>query len=153
MGAEVGRLIDEFIDRQKFPPNAAWVARQVGVSKSTVTNWHRDGVPRPDLLRRLAHVIETPYSRLVDAVMVDLGYIESGRSGEGSGQQPAASSEARGDTGLQGMTPAAWDELARVLGRDATRSQFGPRPETGELGGVTLDVTAGQASRSRKRLG
>lgn len=100
MVSEVGRLIDAYFGKQKFPPTLAWVAREVGVAKSTVSHWHRgDTSPRPEHLRRLAQVLEMPYSRLVDAVVVDQGYYT--KEGEGH-DEPAATKTAREDTGRVG---------------------------------------------------
>lgn len=76
MRSQLGRLIQEHIDAQKYPPSRTQIATQVGVTKQTVAKWvdGTAGLPKPENLRRLSQVLEVPYQRVLDAALVDAGY-------------------------------------------------------------------------------
>lgn len=50
--------------REKLGLRKIDLARKMGVGKSTVTGWEKGVVPRPQLLERLAAVLQTSVSKL-----------------------------------------------------------------------------------------
>jgi transcriptional regulator with XRE-family HTH domain len=92
---ELGRLIQAHIDRQRYRVSKAAVADAVGVSRQTITNW-MDGtvMPGSDNARRLAAAIEQPYSRVLDALLVDAGYLAKELAHEPATTNPAGSAPA-----------------------------------------------------------
>jgi transcriptional regulator with XRE-family HTH domain len=61
----------------------AWVAKEMGISRSALNGWWNRGrtsAPSSELLRALARVTRTPYRSVLDAALIDYGYLP----GEGS---------------------------------------------------------------------
>ena len=83
----LGRLIVDWSNRQQFPPNQADLARALGVSKSSVSNWLKGeaGMVKPQNLERIAKVTRLHYDVLLEAVLKDAGYVK------GEGRPPSAS--------------------------------------------------------------
>lgn len=82
---ELGKLIQEYIDRQEYPPSDAAIGRRLGVTRSTVGNWKRgDAMPKPDNLRDLATLMGVSYTRVLDAALADSGYLPKERGGSGN---------------------------------------------------------------------
>jgi transcriptional regulator with XRE-family HTH domain len=152
MVSEIGRMIDQYADRQRYRPSDSQIARELGVTRAVIGQWRRGAVPSPENLRRLATLIDVPYSRLVDAVMVQLGYYP--KVGEGDVVEPAPNTSAP-------LTAEQWDETyADLYGRGLLErtilSQIGPRPSAvpgaGEVVGVKPDDTAGHSGSAQGSL-
>lgn len=80
---ELGRLVSEYRDRQKYPVSDAQIARAIGVSRSSVGNWIKgSSLPSPAHVRALAHHIEIAYTRVLEAALADAGYLPKGRDGD-----------------------------------------------------------------------
>lgn len=78
MGA-LGREIVEWQDRQWPRPSLAQIGEKMRppVARSTVAKWMAGTPPSPENLRALSVVLaDVPYWRLVDAMLVDAGYLE-----------------------------------------------------------------------------
>jgi len=74
---ELGRLVDAHRGRQKYGATDSQIARALGVTRSTVGNWVRGtSMPSPANLRALAAHIETSYMEVLDAALVDAGYLQ-----------------------------------------------------------------------------
>lgn len=85
---ELGRLIEAHRDEQQYPPSNAAIGRAVGVTRTTIANWlNGDGLPSPENLRRLATLLGVPYWRVLEAALVDSGYMP--RESESRGNTPA----------------------------------------------------------------
>jgi len=72
-------LIQEHIDAQMYPPTERQVARQIGVTQTTLTNWRepRRLIAKEHLLA-IARVTRNPYARVLDALLEDIGYKDAG---------------------------------------------------------------------------
>lgn len=68
-------LIQEHIDSQQYPPSERQVAKEIGVSQTTLKNW-RTPVKLIDKehLLSIARVTRTPYHTVLDALLEDIGY-------------------------------------------------------------------------------
>lgn len=74
--SEIGRLVQAYRDRQKYPVADARIAAAIGVSRTSVGNWIKGtAMPSPENLRALAAEIETPYPEVLEAAMTDAGYL------------------------------------------------------------------------------
>jgi transcriptional regulator with XRE-family HTH domain len=74
--SEIGKLVQAYRDRQKYPVADARIAAAIGVSRTSVGNWIKGvAVPSPENLRALAAEIETPYLVVFEAAMTDAGYL------------------------------------------------------------------------------
>ena len=74
------RVIQEWLDGQRFPPSQSRLGESVGVARSAVSDWKLGKArPTPDHLRRLADLMEPglgpkTYDRLLRAMLADMGY-------------------------------------------------------------------------------
>lgn len=86
-------LIQDYMDAQPLGGKPADIARALGVSRQTISNWREPTqLISRDHLMALAQLIGVPYLRLLDALLEDIGYIptrdnklpsdESGQRGE-----------------------------------------------------------------------
>lgn len=75
---ELGALVEAWRDRRDPRPSDAWIGRKVGArSRSTVGPWLAgDSMPSPTHLRRLAALIGVGYRTVLDAALLDAGYLE-----------------------------------------------------------------------------
>lgn len=79
--APVWRIIQQWLDLQRFPPSQSKLGEAVGVSRSAVSDWKSGKTrPAPDTLKRLAALMaptlgKDVYLELVMAVVEDMGYI------------------------------------------------------------------------------
>lgn len=75
--SELIGLIQEHLDR--YGVTRAEFARRAGTNPQTVQNWwdHRTTLPRPEHLRGVAAVIGKPYRVVLDAALVDAGYLDA----------------------------------------------------------------------------
>jgi transcriptional regulator with XRE-family HTH domain len=68
----------------------AWVAKEMGISRSALNGWWNRGrtsAPSSELLRALARVTRTPYRSVLDAALIDFGYLPE--EGQAYGKPPA----------------------------------------------------------------
>ena len=74
-------LIQEHIDAQTYPPTERQVAKQIGVTQTTLSNWRepRRLIAKEHLLA-IARVTRNPYARVLDALLEDIGYKDAGAS-------------------------------------------------------------------------
>lgn len=68
-------LIQEHIDAQTYPPSERQVAKQLGVTQTTLSNWREPKrlIDKEHLLA-IAKVTRVPYHRVLDALLEDIGY-------------------------------------------------------------------------------
>ena len=73
-------LIQEHIDAQQYPPSERQVAKQLGVTQTTLKNWREPKrlVDKEHLLS-IAQVTRNPYARVLDALLDDIGYKDANR--------------------------------------------------------------------------
>ena len=69
-------LIQGHIDAQPYDVTLAQVARKVGVSRQTISNWRSPTklIDKEHLLA-LSKVTGVPYLRVLDALLQDIGYL------------------------------------------------------------------------------
>lgn len=71
-------LIDEWMKSQLIRVNQSQFADAVGVERQAVSQWkYGEARPAPASLRRISEVTRIPFTRLVMAMLVDMGYLES----------------------------------------------------------------------------
>lgn len=74
----VGRLFDliqAHIDAQAYPPSDRELAKRIGVSPTTLSNWRSPKkLLDKDHLVAIANVTGNPYHRVLDALLEDIGY-------------------------------------------------------------------------------
>lgn len=74
------RVVQAWLNELPFPPSQRQLAKALGVSPQTITNWRTgDTRPRPDNVRAIAemmrlHVGPDAYDKLIYAVNQDQGY-------------------------------------------------------------------------------
>lgn len=90
---ELGRLIADWANSQRFPPSRVQIAREVGVSKQQISNWMRGDFKHPLKpldVEALARMM-TPngqdhrglYSEVLEAMLRDTGHLpKAGRLGD-----------------------------------------------------------------------
>lgn len=68
-------LIQEHIDAQQYPPSERQVARELGVTQTTLSNWRspKKLIAKEHLLA-VARVTRNPYARVLEALLEDIGY-------------------------------------------------------------------------------
>lgn len=68
-------LIQEHIDAQQYPPSERQVAKELGVTQTTLSNWRapKKLIAKEHLLA-IARVTRNPYARVLDALLEDIGY-------------------------------------------------------------------------------
>ena len=82
----VGRLIgivQAHLDR--YGVSEAEFARRIGTSPQTVNSWRKRGIRQPPsraLLEQVAAITGTPYADVLDAALVDSGYIDTAGSAD-----------------------------------------------------------------------
>lgn len=83
-GREMGRfydLIQQHMDEQPYPVSERQVARALGVTASTLTNWRSPRqLPERRHIEAVAELVGVTYARALDAVMDDIGYLPAKRS-------------------------------------------------------------------------
>lgn len=68
-------LIQEHIDSQQYPPSERQVAKQIGVTQTTLKNWREPKrLLDKDHLLAIARVTRNPYGRVLEALLEDIGY-------------------------------------------------------------------------------
>lgn len=115
MGARLWRMVEEFRDSQSFRPSIRAVARQAGIKESTFANWqHVTGLPEAEHLRAFAAISRFSYQQLLDAALLDAGYIRDRSDGTATTEAGRA-----GDTNVRDLRVPAppVDAAARNVGR------------------------------------
>lgn len=81
-------IVQAHIDSSPYPPSYRQVARRLGITPTTLTNW-RDpqDLPRQTNLRALATLTGVPYDDVLRAALTDTGYFDPSRHHE---HEPAA---------------------------------------------------------------
>ena len=113
---ELGALVEAWRDRRDPRPSDAWIGRKVGASsRSTVGPWLRgESMPRPQQLRKLASLIGVSYRTVLDAALLDAGYLEEREYRDNTAPMNVTEADAETlmrDSGLptEGQTPRAPD--------------------------------------------
>lgn len=75
---ELGALVDAWRNRRDPRPSYAWISTKVGVkSRSSVKPWLTgQSMPQPEALREIARLIGVSYRTVLDAALLDAGYLE-----------------------------------------------------------------------------
>lgn len=133
---ELGKLIQAYRDRQKYPVSDAQIASAIGVARSSVGNWARgERLPSPENLRLLANHIETSYLRVFEAAMADAGYLPKERDGDAEHAAPtktARDERAANVTRLRRPAGTSREELREKLAAMSGTPAYAERDETGE---------------------
>jgi transcriptional regulator with XRE-family HTH domain len=73
---QLWNIVQAHIDSAPYPPSLRQVAARLGVTATTLGNWrHPKDVPRQENLRALAELTGTPYPKVLEAALVDVGLI------------------------------------------------------------------------------
>ncbi len=71
-------LIQEHMDAQPYPVPARQVAKALGVTQTTLTNWRQPKkLIEREHLASIARVTGNPYNRVLDALLRDIGYLDA----------------------------------------------------------------------------
>ena len=86
---ELGRLIEAWMDGERFRPTQREVAKELRVSPQLVSNWMRGnykGLLKPDDVRRLARMMTRAgqseadvHQEVLEAILHDTGHLPRGR--------------------------------------------------------------------------
>lgn len=83
-GQLMGRLYDliqEHIDSQQYPPSPRQVAKQLGVTQTTLSKWREPKrLIEKEHLEAIARLTRNPYSRVLNALLEDIDYLDSDAS-------------------------------------------------------------------------
>lgn len=72
-------LIQEHLDNQRYPPTERQLAKELGVSQTTLSNWRTPkGMIRKEHLVAIAKVTQNPYRVVRDAWLEDVGLLHRG---------------------------------------------------------------------------
>lgn len=87
-------LIQEWLDAQFFRVTQAQLADKLGVRRSALSQWKLGQArPTPENLRELHRVTRIDYSRLLEALVRDMGYLDA-EEVVGNAKHPAPMSDA-----------------------------------------------------------
>lgn len=74
-------LIQEYVDRQKYPPSERQLAKEIGVTQTTLKNWRTPkGMISKAHLESIAKVTGNPYATVRNAWLEDVGLLNPGPS-------------------------------------------------------------------------
>lgn len=74
-------LIQAHIDAQRYPPSERQVAKDIGVTQTTLTNWRTPKkLIAKEHLEAISRETGVPYIRVLDALLEDIGYVPSSES-------------------------------------------------------------------------
>jgi transcriptional regulator with XRE-family HTH domain len=90
---EIGRLIEDYRDRIGYTISDSQIAEKLGVTRQTVGNWTKGHTPKPANLSDLARLLDVSYTRLLDAMLTDAGYLPREQV-TGNAQHPAPKTDA-----------------------------------------------------------
>lgn len=82
-------LIQQHIDAQPYAVSGRQVARRLGVSRQTLSNWKepKELIDKEHLLA-ISRLTGVPYLRVLDALLDDIGYLRE--DGDGDEAAPIA---------------------------------------------------------------
>ena len=85
------KMIQEHIDAQPYRVSERQIAQALGVSQTSLSNWRepKSLIEKKHLLA-IAHLTRNPYSRVLDALLEDIGYLHEGGGGDGDSAAPIA---------------------------------------------------------------
>lgn len=112
--SQVYDVLQRWIDAQRIPPTQAQLARLLGVSRGTISNWKADTVPRPAQVDTIVERTGISKPELLTAVLRDLGYLRVDSWLQEGGGDDAATQDGQG--------PAAAEKLRRRA-REASPEQ------------------------------
>lgn len=75
---ELGRLIADWANSQRFPPSRVQIAREVGVSKQQISNWMRGDFKqplKPTDVEALSKMMSMDYNEVLEAMLRDTGHL------------------------------------------------------------------------------
>jgi transcriptional regulator with XRE-family HTH domain len=91
---QVWQIIQQWMDGQIVGVTQSKVAEAIGVQRSALSQWkYGQARPTPANLRRVHEVTRVPYRRLLDALLVDMGYLST-EEVVGNAQHPAPRTQA-----------------------------------------------------------
>lgn len=68
-------LIQEHIDNQQYPPSVRQVAKEIGVTQTTLKNWREPKqMIKKEHIASIARVTRNPYSAVLHALLEDINY-------------------------------------------------------------------------------
>lgn len=74
-------IVQAHIDSSPYPPSYRQVARRLGITPTTLTNWRDpEALPRQANLRALATLTGVPYDDVLRAALTDTGYFDRNRA-------------------------------------------------------------------------
>jgi transcriptional regulator with XRE-family HTH domain len=77
-------LIQEHVDAQTYPPSERQLAKELGVSQTTLANWRTPKkLIAKEHLESIARVTRNPYGRVLEALLEDIGYRDPGSASRG----------------------------------------------------------------------
>lgn len=116
---QIWRLIQQYMDGQVVEVKQAAIANAIGVGRSTLSQWKFGQTrPTPANLRKLHEVTRIPYQTFLDALLVDMGYLDT-EAGDDGGD---AASNSRG-----GSAPAEKKQYPSGRAATPTRKKEGRR--------------------------
>ena len=84
-------LIQEHIDSQRYPPSERQVAKELGVTQTTLSNWREPKkLIDKEHLVAISRVTRNPYHRVLDALLDDIGYLTEESDGDDDHAAPIA---------------------------------------------------------------
>lgn len=98
--SHVWALLEQWSDGQKIRPTQAQLARLLGVTRGTVTNWKQGTVPKPEQVDAIVRGTGLSKQTVLTAVLRDQGYLrveEWGASGDAAATSRAEVSSAQQD--------------------------------------------------------
>ena len=125
---ELGRLIQAHKDAERYHVTNAAIARQVGVTRGAVGYWIK-GTARPsaESTRRLAKLLGIPHAVVLNAVLLDAGYLQP-KDVPSHDATAAIAAETVPDDAMSDLTA---EELERQLRTEASQP---PPPESADPG-------------------
>lgn len=103
--SQLGEILQEWSDRQPIQPvSDAALGRALGMTRQTVGNWRAglSRMPEAHQLRKLATLTGRQYSEVLEAALVDTGYLAR-ESLQGDGPRVGVDSVAPQDTRAKGI--------------------------------------------------
>lgn len=77
-------LIQEHLDSQRYPPSERQLAKEIGVTQTTLSNWREPkGMIAKEHLESIARVTRNPYRVVRDAWLEDIGMLHPGSGSAG----------------------------------------------------------------------
>lgn len=108
---QIWRLIQQYMDGQVVEVKQAAIANAIGVGRSTLSQWkYGQTRPTPANLRKLHEVTRIPYRTFLDALLVDLEYLDT-EEVMGNAKHPAPI----------GQSPAVQTTVGQPVPREVTK--------------------------------